>query len=322
MPRLKILPVDDLPAGWEVDNVLLMHQAFGSSWDPRALPTYRKRPYPASAGYVGLAGVLGSRVVSNVEVLRFPFRTRTGSTTCSGLGGVATTPDMGRRRFARRLILEAHRRERAAGSPFILLYTGRTGGAHGLYEGLGYRDVLEFPRAAKAPTKNASPPAAPWRWRRALPTDRWAILGVHEAFVAGSYGFTREGIDWLARDFGQRGGGGWHVLLRSSRLVGYALLHQEGEVQNCVEAATLQKSAIGPLIQGCEFSARGKWLMFGSGPFRQYRSRLLAQGYRESRGSYGVLMAAPLTDEVGPTQILHEVGSDSASFACGFVDAF
>ena len=322
VPHQRILPIDDLPNGWEIDNVLLMHQAFGSSWDPRTLGRYRKRPYPRSSEYVSLASVVGPRVVASLEVLRFPFRTRTGLATFSGLGGVATAPDMGRQGLARALILEAHRRERAAGSPFMLLYTGRTGGAHRLYESLGYRDVLEFPRAARAVPTNAPAPSGHWQWRPARSVDRRAILQVHRTSVAGSCGFTREGIDWLPREFGKRRGGGWYVLLRSGRLVGYALLQQQGEVQNCGEAATLQLDAVGPLIRGCEFSARGRWLMFGAHPFRAWRRHLLARGYRESRGSYGVLMAASLLANTRPDAVRHAIGADSRSFACGSMDAF
>ncbi len=322
MPQERILPIDDLPPGWEIDQVLLMHQAFGSSWDPRTLGRYRKRPYPRSSEYVSLASVVGHRLVASVEVLRFPFRTRAGLATCAGLGSVATAPDMGRRGLARALILEAHRRERAAGAPFMLLYTGRTGGAHRLYESLGYRDVLDFPRAARAVPTDAIAPSGQWKWRPARSVDRRAILQVHQASVAGSYGFTREGVDWLPGEFGERRGGGGYVLLRSGRLVGYAILEQDGEVRYCGEAVTQQLDAVGPLIRGCEFTARGRWLMFGARPFRTWRRHLRARGYRESRGSYGVLMAASLMAITRPDAVCHAIGADSRGFLCGARDVF
>ena len=322
---MRILTFRELPPGWEADSVLLMHNAFGSSWDPHALSTRRfGTDYPQRAEYVGLGAVERGRIVSSVAVHRFPFRTRRGDCTCSGLGAVATLPTHARRGLARSLIEEAHRRERLSGSPFMLLYTGRSILAHALYESLGYRDVLDFPRAVRPVPRTKRPLPAGWRWRRATHHDRRPIEELRADLGRARCGFTRQGVEWWPgprRWFGpalQE----WFVLERHRHVVGYANLRTEGQVRACHEGMARTEQARGLLLRALESQASGGWLLLGSPVLDELRRAQGMHAYTPEEGSYGVLMAKSLGGSLSRSALVHELGTDCPGFLIGTADAY
>ena len=302
-----------------------MLNAFGSSWDPRALSTPRfEEQYPGRADYVGLCAVERGRVLSSVAVHRFPFRTRQGDCTCSGLGAVATLPSHARRGLARKVIEEAHRRERESGSPFMLLYTGRSIVAHTLYESLGYRDVLEFPRAVRlAPRTRRALPRG-YRWRRAAPADRRPIEELRAELGRARCGFTRSGVAWWPgpRPWFAPSAHGWFVLEREGGIVGYASLRSEGRVLACDEGMGRSAPARSLVLRSLESEASGRWLMLGSSTVDEFRNAPGFHDYTLDRSSYGVLMARSLAGPVRRSDLAQELGTDRPGFLIGTADAF
>ena len=311
---MKIVPIADLPVGWESQSVLLMHQAFGSSWDPRRLG--KERQYPPYTDYVGLCAMEGDRIVASLAVHRFPFRSRVGDLQCSGLGGVATLPTHRGRGFAKLLIAEAHARERESGIPYCLLFTGRSSFAHSLYEKLGYRDVFEFPRAVREVTAAEARLPTRWGWRRAAPTDRRDIERIHGVRFENALGFTRRGVDWWP------GAPGWFVLERNGRLRAYAKLEAQGSVKACHEAIGRDVAARRALLSSLEREVAGRWLLLGTGPLREFEGLPRARSYSQSVSSYGVLMAKALGGSPSRSTINHILGTDGRAFAFGSQDAF
>lgn len=275
----------DLPNEWEPQIALLYNQPFGSSWDPRDISRRWKHRYPPLADYMGLCAVEGGNIVASLGVRRFPFRTRSRESTCSGLGGVATLPSHGRRGFARSLIEEAHRRERAAGSSFCLLYTGRSMVAHDLYESLGYRDVMDFPRAVRLIPHDASPPRRGWLWRKGRRSDRQAIEELHTRYAQGKFGFTRAGHHWWPGTTSN------FVLEWNGSIRGYANLTKRGKVWTCFEGFACSGTERAALLKGLESETAGKWLLLGAGVLRDLRPFFGWNAFRFSKGSYEVLMA-------------------------------
>ena len=314
---MRITAYRELPPGWEGSDVLLMHHAFGSSWDPRTMthPQFSRR-YPSNADYVGLCAVEARRILSSVEVVRFPFRTRQGEFTCSGLGAVATLPSFSRRGLARKLIVGALRRETRAGSPFMFLYTGRSMVAHALYEGLGFRDVLEFPRAARLVPEVRPELPRGWRWRTALRSDRAAVRRLHEELAKDRCGFTRHGVNWWS------GSGHWWVLEQEGTIEGYANLRTEGRVLACHEGMARASGARTLLLRALESTASGKWLLLGGPLLHELRTAPQVRSYAVEPGSYRVLMARPLIDFDRSTDLAHELGADRPDFLNGIADSF
>jgi len=320
---VKILTVDEFPDGWEADNVILINQGFGSSWDPRTLRRYRRdRRYPRFADYVGLGAFEDDRLVGYLEVVRFPFRTPEEETTCSGIRHMVTAPDRTHQGLARHLLQEAHRREQEFGSPFSLLYTRRSGGAHRLYESLGYRDVLDFPWATRAVPRGRTRLPRGYLWRPARPSDQRAIILLHRASVADSPGFTRRGVRWWPVTSGDSPHDGWGVLRRDGRTVGYARVGTAYAIRNCWEAVAEGPATADALVKAIELETRGTWLVFVGSPTRAFRSILRSSGYRESPTSHNALMGLSLRPSVVPEQVRSALGADSPSFACADCDDF
>lgn len=314
---MRVVTFSELPAGWEAETVLLKHLVFGPSWDPRSLTPRRfEQRYPAYADYGGLCAIERGRVVSSFAVHRFPFRGRRGLVRCSGLGAVATQPAFSHRGFAKRLIQEAHRRERASGSAFMLLFTNRYQVAHALYEKVGYRDVLEFPRAIRrVPTgRNALP--AGWRWRTASRRDRGPIEALYSSIARRRFGFTREGTNWWT------GPREWFVLERRGELEAFAKLERQGQILVCQDAAMRPGPARTLLFRCLESEAAGAWMMVGTTLLRELRSVPGLRSYAISRGSYGVLMGLSLQESARPSTITHELGADDPDFLVGTSDSF
>ena len=323
MPR--ILTFRELPPRWQADCVLLLHNAFGSSWDPRAMsrPGF-ERIYPRPSEYVGVCAVDRGRVVSAVLVHRFPFRTRRTDGICSGLGAVATLPTHAGRGLARSLIEEVHRRERRSGSPFVLLYTGRSIVAHSLYEGLGYHDVLDFPRAARLAPKTLRPLPRGWRWRRAVPDDRRSIEELRTEMGRTRFGFTREGVDWwpVPPQWFAAGPLDWFVLEHDRSIVGYAGFTTEGQVRVSNEGMARTDAARSFLSRSLEREASGSWLVIGSSLFHELRDVPGMRAYSVVKGSYSVLMARSLEGRPSRSGLIHELGTDRPDFLIGVADAF
>jgi hypothetical protein len=198
----------------------------------------------------------------------------------------------------------------------MLLYTGRSIVAHGLYESLGYHDVLEFPIAARLvpPGKRALPRG--WRWRRARQEDRHPIEELRAVLSEGRCGFSRVGVDWWS------GPQGWFVLERDGNIVGYASLKTEGKLRACHEGMARTAMAQALLLRSLETEASGGWLLLGSPLLYELRGTPGIRAYRRERGSYTVLMAKSLNGPHIPFDLAHELGTDRPGFLIGVADFF
>ncbi len=184
---MRIVDHDELPPSSQEQVHLLDMTAGWGALDFSEINHARKMGYPA-ADYFGVYAMEGTEVLSAVRVIELPFTTPKGVEEIAGVQGVVTRRDSGRTGLARQLLEEVHRREKAAGREFALLWTGRGMVAHGLYEKLGYVDVYTPELAIRHIPKRATEPEG-HRLRKARPADPviagdladGAVVGVGEA---------------------------------------------------------------------------------------------------------------------------------------------
>jgi hypothetical protein len=211
-----------------------------------------------------------------------------------------------------------HAREARAGATVSLLYTGRSNVAHRLYEALGYVDVRAFPRAIRAVPATVGRPGRPWRWRSARRSDRRAIEALHRAGTADLYGFAPRPKGWWTNE------PGWWVLERAGRAAGYARLEASGSGGlACTEAVAESPEAFRRLREGAERSARGRFLVLGSGSLGFWDARELEDlGYVRGSESFGVLMARTLPRARPADEVRAALGTDARVYAAFGSDGF
>lgn len=198
----------------------------------------------------------------------------------------------------------------------MLLYANCSQVAHALYEKLGYRDVLEFPRAIRwVPVHRYDLPAG-WRWRPAARRDRNPIENLYSAIARRRCGFIREGMDWWP------GPRGWFVLERKEELVAFAKLEKQGRILACEDAATRPGPTRALLLRCLESEASGAWLMLGTTLHHELRSLPRVRRYSIAHGSYSVLMGQSLHEFARPSKIRHELGADDSNFLIGATDSY
>ncbi len=105
---------DELTPSMEVDRSLLHLAAFNGVFARRSVDIWRRRA-KAFAEYVGLFAEERGRLVGQMFVLRIALTLPSGRETVTGIAGVGTRPDRGGTGVARRLLTEAHHREKEAG---------------------------------------------------------------------------------------------------------------------------------------------------------------------------------------------------------------
>ncbi len=111
---VEIISFDELTPAQELDRVLVHWAGLGGLFDRRRIQIYRRRSRVLSE-YVGVFGVEDGHVLGQMLVLRLPYTFPDGNTTTvSGIAGVTTRVDAGRRGIGRQLLTEIHAREARA----------------------------------------------------------------------------------------------------------------------------------------------------------------------------------------------------------------
>jgi GNAT superfamily N-acetyltransferase len=317
---LRILEFDKLPSGLEPQAQLLDLSAAWAPNDFKRFKEARRMGYP-SADYVGVYAVENGEILSAVRVLRLPYTTPEGVQQIAGIQGVVTRRDSGRKELARRLLLEVHRREKAAGIKYSLLWTGRGQVAHSLYESLGYRDVYTPELAALR--KGAREHGLGRYTLKDVKEDGVGPLeALHEKATMDRLGFTPRPsgivrslihLGFLARESLQ-------AVFRGGRLVGYALLQKHSMWCSLDELILDAETPLEEVLPTLEAAARGGWFVIRNTSVRDALPLLRKRGYHYSPFAYYSLMALPL--EKPSEDVAEELGSGSPRFTCQHLDYF
>ena len=322
---VRVLGFEQVPSALQLQVAALNWSNNDPPVDLRELRKARALGQPY-APYFGVLAVENCQVLAQIIVERHQLTTRAGTEAFSGIAWVVTRPDVQGRGLCSRLFQEVHRREEAQGLRWALLWTGRSLGAHRLYERLGYRDVYSPPIALRDVRRGSHPRlGSGYSMRTASIRDAGAL----ESILAGSsrerLGFVRR----FPRSFRARFALGWrepkdhHILRYGSRPVGY-FYATEGPFHVAAYEVVARAEDYRPvLLESLQRYAAGRWLTLGCTTFvKDAMSLLREQGFAIFPDSHFTLMARSLaaTGPESPSSF-QELFSDPR-FSCHRGDMF
>ena len=321
-PGLRILEYRELPPEAEEKAQLLDLSVGWGIMGFRRLDEARRMGYPA-ADYFAVYAVENGDVISTVRVLRMPITTRFGVQQAAGIQGVITRRDMKGRGIARRLLEEVHRRERAAGSEYSLLWTSRGLAAHRLYLSLGYRDVYT-PELAFLGRQGQRLGRKPDAVRGAGRDDIEYLESLHREATAGRLGFTPRpaGVVRSLMYLGFLEARSLKVVLHAGERMGYAILqkHQGGQWCSLEELVLDPAFSAEEAFSMLEATAPRGWFVVRNTVVRDIKEPLRRRGYQFSSLAYYSLLALPLSKSSG--NIVYDLGTEDPLFTCQHLDYF
>ena len=256
-----------------------------------------------------------------VRVLRIPFTTIRGRETVSAIQGVVTRRDRSRRGLARRLLGEAHRREKAAGSRFVLLWTGHSNMAHNLYNSMGYLDLYTPPLAMRRGGSRSTRPSG-YELRKIRRANSRIIESLHADATRGRLGFTPRParlLDWFFK-LGYVKQEWLRLILLDGEPVGYLELQRnQGWVQS-EELVLRDPAAAEDVVSLLESETGDGWLVLRGTFVRDNLRALRKRRYSYSDYSYYGLLGLPLAG--GGPGSLKALGTADPRFTCQLLDYF
>lgn len=247
--------------------------------------------------YTSLYAVVDGVPLARVGSSRVPFRTKEGDQTVLGVADVVTRPDALRRGYASRLLRATHRRARAEGLRWAVLWTRRSWVAHGAYERLGYRDVYGPPIAAHRSRAGPHRPAGLLRARPARRGDGALLERLLAEASRDRIGFVPRPAGWFdaALALGWRSVDQYRILYQGRRPVGYVVVHVDRFDLTSREIVVTDPALHHPLLNWLEALAGGRWIGLNASTFlRDAADELRAHGYLTIPFGHGVMMARPL----------------------------
>jgi predicted N-acetyltransferase YhbS len=320
---MRFLSFDELPHATEPSRALLQIAAFHSFTGRAKFEVFRR--HGRCADYGGVFAVEGDRVLGEVYVLRIPYTLRDREETVAGLATVTANPDRRRVGIARRLLQEAHDRERDAGISFVTLWTNPSWGAHALYGKLGYRDVYSAPWAVRisAPVSRRRASGTPLRFARE--SELRAIEQLHDRVHEGRLGFCRrpEGYFRAMSAIG-RFDPTRQLLVheRGSRPVGYAHLDRTPQRTICGELVAPRAADRRALIEQIVRTTVDSPCAFQHSVVSDSSAEFAGPRYARSRSTWWVWMAARLGGEWTAREATHRLATDDPRFVCHAGDRF
>ena len=280
----------------------------------------RRVGYPA-ADYFGVYAVEDGKVSSMIRVLRLPFTTRRGLEKIAAIQGVVTRRDRSRKGLARSLLQEVHRREKAAGVRFSLLWTGRGQVAHGLYNSMGYADVYT-PELAIRKCDGQHPMPRSYELKKARADDSDLIERLHRAATRGRIGFTPRpgGIVRSLLKLGFLRIESFRLILRDGKPVGYGLFQKSPGWSKLDEVTVLAGEDPEEIISLFESESKGCWLALRNTFVRDSIQALRKRHYSFTNFAYYGLLGLQFLDS--RPDVSKMLGVSSRSFTCQQLDYF
>lgn len=318
---MRIIDHDKLAPSMEAQVHLLDMSAGWGPMDFKSITEARRLGYPA-ADYVGVYAVEGREILSEVRVIRIPFTTPEGVTQIvSGIQGVATRRDHSGRGLARKLLEEVHRREKAAGITFALLWTGHAMVAHRLYGSMGYIDVHTPKIAMRFCGARQGKPSG-YELRKVREKDVVTIAGLHTEATKGRVGFTPRAAGLLRSLFklGFVKPESIRMILRDGQVVGYAMLESNPRWTRFDEVVFCRGAKLADVLELLESEAPKRWLLLRNTFVQDAPALLRRRHYTLSDHAYYGLLAATL--ESSTSKFTETLGTSDSRFSCQYLDYF
>ena len=280
----------------------------------------KKLGYPC-AEYAGVYAVKDGQILSAVRVLRLPYTTRHGIKKVAGIQGVVTRRDNGRKGLARKLLLDVHQREKAAGCDYSMLWTGRGLVAHSLYEGLGYRDVYT-PDLASVRKERRDRGQGRYALKAVQNDDIPALEELHDRVTAGRLGFTPRphGMIQSVIHLGLLATESLRTIYHARQLVGYAVLQKHPTWCSLEVLCLNAEASVGNVLRTLEGTTDGSWFVIRNTVVKDMSKLLEMRGYQYSSFAYYTLLALPLGEPVD--RVEDELGTGTSRFTCQALDYF
>lgn len=295
-----------------------------AGWMPldfRRMQEARKLGYP-TADYFGVCAVEKSKVQSVVRVLRIPYTMANGAKeTISAIQGVVTKRERSGRGLARRLLEEVHRREAAADNRFVMLWTGHSIMAHGLYNSMGYVDVYT-PKLAVRRCDRQKVKQTGYEVRAFRKGDAETVEKLHAESTADRVGFTPRPRGLLPALFklGLLRPDSLRLILLEGKPVGYVQLRKDRGWVKSDEVILTERANPEAVVSLLESEAARGWLILLGTFVRDSTGLLRRRGYSLTDYAYFGLLARALAGSHRNMQ--EELGTTSRSFTCHFLDYF
>jgi GNAT superfamily N-acetyltransferase len=329
---MRILTHDELDNSFD-PQVQLLH--LGTEWsviDFERVKQIRIAGYPA-ADYYSVYAVEGSEVLAKVEAIHIRYEMPGGPEIMAGISGVVTRRDRSREGLAKQLLLDVHKRERASGIRYSLLWTGRHNRAHSLYKSIGYVDIFD-PGVALIKTRrveNRNIHSNEVNVRTAQRADAPLMEELYSKAAAHRLGFTKryKGFAEMAFSLEFDKPSSYRIFSkgdRGSEAIGYAQFQDNpvGWIRSSeVVLVKEEERYLEPIIQLLEDEANGKWLAFShSFIFNQRKLLEEKRGYAFSIHTYETLMACDLDNEESAEDMIKLLGTSDPIFTCQRFDHF
>lgn len=312
---MKIVSYDEA----DHEDVLEMNlHAFGWPMTERTVKKYLKHDERWLDG-VGVYANEQGRTIAQVLPLKIRTRTREGNEIVGGIAGVTVIPDRARRGIATALMKAAHEIFRENDIRISYLLTAESLVAYGLYEKLGYVDVVTFggvQKFIKAPRKPKGLELRPYLKKDWEITDEIYSRSVRRllGFVVRQPAFLNMKIDTtpLSRK---------NIFLADDKEEGYVVMSPAEDYVILREIMCPAERAFNRIMASVEGEAAQKHIVIYLLISKLLLSRFAKRGYRMNRKTWGRVMAAPLVRGI-PKGELHKLYDFDGAFFISGLDTF
>lgn len=301
------------------EDVLEMNlHAFGWPMTERTVKKYLKHDERWLDG-VGVYANERGRTIAQVLPLKIRTRTSEGVEVVGGIAGVTVIPDRARRGIATKLMKAAHEIFRENDMRISFLLTAESLVAYGLYEKLGYTDVVSFGGVQKfirTPRKPKGVKLRPYLKKDWRTTDEIYSRSVRRllGFVVRQPAFLNTKIDTtpLSRK---------NIFLADDKEEGYVVESPAEDYVIVREVMCPAERTFNRIMASVEAEAAQKhiiiYLMISKFLLNRYKKR----GYRTNRKTWGRIMAVPLVRGISKKE-LHNLYDFNGAFFISGLDSF
>jgi len=316
---MKILTYDEV----DHDQVFKLHlSAFGYPLTEERVRIKVERDFRVSKHF-GFYAVKGEKVVGQVIAMKIPTRTREGVEKVLGVAEVAVVADERRKGIASELMWRVEEMAVEEGMRFSWLITAAHLVAHGMYNKLGYYEMISFIRGFhKIPKKQVKPKGI--KFRNYRKSDSETLAGLHKDYLKGSLGFTERQHDLLELLLALKvlSKNDIRVAMNGGEVVGYTVFQKRQGIPSFMEVVARKASDFNSIVRTIESDHKGSLASASSLVQKRQRDRFVRLGYQTDPASWYVLMAKPLVKGISKIELEKMYGFDDGSFTFMSLDGF
>lgn len=238
------------------------------------------------------------KIVSQVIGLRIPTKTVDGEELILGVAGVATHPSYSRKGASTMLMKELHDRSREEGVRMAFLLTRASFVAYELYERMGYRDAVGFPRCTKRYVRKKKPKKSVLR--KFKKKDVAELDKIFKRCTRDLYGHVlrqEKYFDWRLK-ISDSLKSLIYVVETPSGIGGYIIKRPSGKDMFVEEVVIPSKRNMDRVFNELEREEKGDYITVFPLAGKKQEDYIESRGYRMDRLSWGRCMVAPIVSNL------------------------